>query len=34
MKTWHLDGVTGKVRDYAGQITGSHDVDGGTVDKP
>ena len=31
MKTWHLDGVTGKVRDYAGQITGSHDIDGGKV---
>ena len=35
MKTWHLDGVTGKVRDYAGQITGSHDtIDGGNEDKP
>ena len=35
MKTWHLDGVTGKVRDYAGQITGTHDtIDGGNEDKP
>lgn len=32
MKTWHLDGVTGKVRDYAGQITGTHDdVNGGDI---
>jgi len=32
MVTWHLDGVTGYVRDYAGNITGSQDdVDGGDV---